>query len=78
MAPATAEADDRIVRAVIYPSIGVARVGTAPTPGSSAPKCRIPRRCRRAPIATPAGALKRQAARFRLYGVNARARSSAS
>lgn len=64
--------DTFVVRASIHPAIGVARVGDAdteffigpevvhPAPGENSGKYR-----------TPAGKLKRQAARFRLYGYNA-------
>lgn len=69
-APPPPDADDCIVKAVIYPSIGVARVG-----GSDeyvvGPEVPDP-----APLAPGSyrdgeGRLKRQAARFRVYGVNA-------
>lgn len=63
--------DTCIVKAVIYPSIGIARVGTSDAwfVGPEVPN----------PPAQPAGfyrdadgKLKRQAARFRVYGVNAK------
>lgn len=63
--------DECIVKAVIYPSIGIARVGSSKEYfiGPEVDN----------PVAQPAGfyrdaagALKRQAARFRVYGVNAK------
>lgn len=75
--PTTAPAghpDDCIVKAVIYPSIGVARVGNSPEEYFVGPE--VPE-----PPAKPPGSyrdgdgrLKRQAARFRVYGVDARGR----
>lgn len=65
-----AAADDVIVRAAIHPAIGIARVGNSeayfigpevPEPPRPAPGDRH----------DAAGALKRQAARFRIYGYNA-------
>jgi hypothetical protein len=70
--PPLPEPDACIVKAVIYPSIGVARVGNAPDEFLIGPEVPEP------PIPAPgfyrdkAGKLKRQAARFRLYGVNAK------
>ena len=73
--PATPDApasDDCIVQAVIYPSIGIARVGNSPDEYYVGPEVTHPR-------PQPAGSyrdkkhrLKREAARFRIYGVNAR------
>lgn len=63
---------DDIVRAVIYPAIGVARVGNSRNEWFLGPETPDP-----APLPvgsyreTATGALKRQAARFRIYGVNA-------
>lgn len=64
-------ADNEIVSAAIYPSIGIARVGNSPTEWYYGPE--VPD-----PPAQPAdfyrdasGALKREAARFRVYGLNA-------
>jgi hypothetical protein len=64
--------DDCVVKAVIYPSIGVARVGNSPAEWFIGPETPDP-----APLPPGAyrdahGRLKRQAARFRVYGVNAR------
>lgn len=66
-----ADRADEITRFAIYPSIGIARVGNSPdgfffgpeVPGW--PRERIEYRDER-------GAIKRQAARFRIYGMNAR------
>jgi hypothetical protein len=64
--------DTCIVKAVIYPSIGVCRVGNSRRDFFIGPEVPHP------PIPEPGfyrdaeGALKRQAARFRVYGVNAK------
>ncbi|MFI1396220.1 LodA/GoxA family CTQ-dependent oxidase [Streptomyces sp. NPDC020681] len=63
--------DTRIVRAAIHPAIGVARVGDSADQFILAPEVDDP-----PPLATgtykdATGALKRQAARFRVYGYNA-------
>jgi hypothetical protein len=64
--------DECIVKAVIYPSIGIARVGNAKEEFFVGPEVPDP------PAPDPGfyrdkdGALKRQAARFRIYGVNAK------
>lgn len=70
--PAATPQDDCIVKAVIHPSIGVARVGSSPSGWFLGPE--VPE-----PEAQPKGfyrdadnRLKRQGARFRVYGVNAR------
>jgi hypothetical protein len=66
--------DQRIVKAVIYPSIGIARVGNSPDAYDIGPEVPEP------PAKPPGfyrdkhGRLKRQAARFRIYGVNAQGR----
>lgn len=65
--PAPPEQHGAIVRAAIHPSIGVARVGNSPGGYFFAPE--VPE----APAEgdgyrDPSGALKRQAARFRIYG----------
>jgi hypothetical protein len=66
--------DHVIVKAAIYPSIGVARVGSSKTDWYIGPE--VPN-----PLPQPAGfyrdksgALKREAARFRVYGLNAEGR----
>lgn len=68
----SAPLDTCIVKAVIYPSIGVARVGTSPDEWFIGPE--VPN-----PPARPLGfyrdnkkRLKREAARFHVYGVNAK------
>jgi hypothetical protein len=63
--------DRRIVRAAIHPAIGIARVGDSEDEYYVGPETDRP-----APIADggmkdPTGALKREAARFRIYGYNA-------
>ncbi len=67
----TPSKDQGIVRAAIHPAIGIARVGDAETeyfigPELTAPPSRNPGFYR-----DSTGALKRQAAKFRLYGYNA-------
>ena len=67
-------ADDCIVKAVIYPSIGIGRVGNSPDEYFIGPEVPEP------PAKPPGfyrdaeGRLKRQAAKFRVYGVNAEGR----
>jgi hypothetical protein len=64
--------DSCVVKAVIYPPIGIARVGNSADEWFIGPETPDP------PVAPLGfyrdknGALKRQAARFRIYGVNAR------
>lgn len=60
-----------IVRAAIYPAIGVARVGNSPEEWFLGPE--VPDPAPEAPgfYRDASGALKRQAARFRVYGLNA-------
>lgn len=69
---ATGSKERSIVRAAIHPSIGVARLGNSPDEFFLAPE--VPE-----PVPQPpgyyrdaSGALKRQAARFRIYGLNAK------
>jgi hypothetical protein len=69
--PSTAHEDMRIVRAAIHPSIGIARVGNSEREYYIGPE--VP-----APLPAPpgfyrdaTGALKREAAQFRIYGYNA-------
>jgi len=73
--PATAP-DDCIVKAVIYPSIGIARVGNSKGKGKDGyfvgPETPNPVPLPASAYRDKAGALKRQAARFRIYGVNAK------
>lgn len=65
-------ADDCIVQAVIYPAIGVARVGSSPDEWFIGPE--VPEPAAAAPgfYRDAHKRLKRQAARFRIYGVNTR------
>ncbi|NPU13495.1 hypothetical protein HL666_22255 [Bradyrhizobium sp. 83002] len=67
-----AEPDHCIVKAVIYPSIGIARVGTSPHDYFIGPEVPDPPPAPKGFYRDAQGALKRQAARFRIYGVNAR------
>ena len=68
--------DDRIVKAAIYPSIGVARLGNAPAGYVVGPEVTNPpprmadTRPGRNPYRDAEGRLYPQAARFRLYGLN--------
>lgn len=69
---AHAAKDDTIVKAAIYPPIGIARVGSSPDEWFIGPE--VPN-----PHPEPPGfyrdaskRLKRQAARFRIYGINAK------
>ena len=67
--PPADDHDGRIVRAAIHPAIGIARVGNSPDEFFIGPEVDEP-----APLDSykdAAGALKRQAARFRVYGYNA-------
>lgn len=71
--------DDRIVAAAIHPAIGVARVGNSVKedgfyigPESMNPLPMPPRALR-----DETGAIKRQAARFRIYGLNAQGQTVA-
>ena len=66
-----AAADTVIVKAAIYPSIGVARVGNSPTEWFLGPEVPDPLPFPLGAYRDAAGALKRQAARFRVYGLNA-------
>jgi hypothetical protein len=69
--PLSSDLDTRIVKAAIHPSIGVARVGNSKDEFFLCPEVPNP------PPEPPGfyrdaqGALKRQAARFRIYGLNA-------
>jgi hypothetical protein len=68
MTPATAEGDDRIVSAVIYPSIGIARLGNSADAWFVGPEVPDPAPLPPGSYRDATGALKRQAARFLLYG----------
>ncbi|NET32686.1 MAG: hypothetical protein F6K19_11835 [Cyanothece sp. SIO1E1] len=63
---------NKIIRAAIHPGIGIARVGNSTAPGKEGyyigPEVTEPAS---EPIRDASGAIKRQAARFRIYGYNA-------
>ncbi len=63
--------DTRIVRAAIYPAIGVARVGNSQTEFFFGPEVIHPTSQTPGFYKDSSGALKRQAVRFRIYGYNA-------
>jgi len=63
-------ATDQIVRAVIYPAIGVARVGNSISEYVVGPEVPDPPPLAAGSYRDTTGALKRQAARFRIFGVN--------
>lgn len=71
--PPAPEPDTCIVQAVIYPSIGVARVGNAPGPHDYVvgPEVTKPEPLPLGSYRDAKGRLKREGARFRIYGVNA-------
>jgi hypothetical protein len=60
-----------IVRAAIYPAIGIARVGNSENAYFLAPEVTDPLPEPHGFYRDPTGALKRQAVRFRIYGLNA-------
>lgn len=63
--------DNHIVKAAIYPAIGIARVGNSPEAYYIGPE--VPEPAPQAPgfYRDASGAIKREAARFRVYGFNA-------
>jgi hypothetical protein len=63
-----------IVRAAIHPAIGVARVGNSPDAFFCGPQVVEPAPAPPGAYKDPAGALKRQAALFRVYGYDAQGR----
>lgn len=63
--------DQKIVRAAIYPAIGIARVGNSPDGYFIGPEVITPTPRPVGFYKDPQGRLKRQAARFRIYGLNA-------
>ena len=63
--------DATIVKAAIYPSIGVARVGNSATDWYLGPEVPDPLPLPAGSYRDSTGALKREAARFRIYGLNA-------
>lgn len=70
--PPATPPDTCIVKAVIYPSIGIARVGNSPDEWFIGPETPNPAPLPPGSYRDKNGALKRQAARFRVYGVNAK------
>jgi hypothetical protein len=68
---ATPTADSTIVRAAIHPAIGVARVGDSPDEFFYGPEVTDPPPLPEGSYKDAQGGLKRQAARFRVYGYNA-------
>jgi hypothetical protein len=64
-------ADLRVVRAAIHPSIGIARVGDSADEFFLGPETDRPAPIPPGAMKDGTGALKRQAARFRIYGYNA-------
>ena len=69
--------DDCIVRAAIHPSIGIARVGNSQEEFFLAPEVTDPPPEQPGFYRDRTGALKRQAVRFRIYGLNAEGRAVA-
>jgi hypothetical protein len=67
----TTPGDSRIVRAAIHPAIGVARLGNSPDAYFVGPEVVAPPVSEAGSSRDGSGALKRQAACFRLYGYNA-------
>ena len=63
--------DTTVVKAAIYPPIGIARVGNSPDEFYFSPEAPDPRPEAPGFYRDASGALKREAARFRLYGLNA-------
>jgi L-Lysine epsilon oxidase N-terminal/L-lysine epsilon oxidase C-terminal domain len=63
--------DATIVKAAIYPSIGLARVGNSATDWYLGPEVPDPLPLPAGSYRDSTGALKREAARFRIYGLNA-------
>lgn len=69
--PAAEPADTCIVSATIYPPIGVCRVGNSPDEFYLGPEVPEPRPAAHGAYRDASGRLKREAARFRVYGLNA-------
>ena len=67
--------DTAIVRAAIYPTIGIARLGNSESEYFLAPEVTDPLPELPGFYRDPAGALKRQSVRFRVYGLNAAGRA---
>ena len=68
-------ADGTIVRAAIYPAIGIARLGNSESEYFLAPEVTDPLPEPPGFYRDPTGALKRQSIRFRVYGLNAAGRA---
>src|ERR1700731_54667 len=66
-----AAGDTVIVRAAIHPAIGIGRVGNSPDQFFCGPEVSYPTPRHPGFYRDANGALKRQAARFRMYGYNA-------
>lgn len=64
--------NDCIVSAAIYPPIGVCRMGNSPDEYFIGPEVTEPQAMPNGFYRDASGALKRQAARFRIYGLNAK------
>ena len=62
--------DTKIVKAAIYPAIGIARVGNSENEYFIGPEVTAPQDRPSSFYKDDTGALKRQAARFRIYGLN--------
>ena len=76
-ASSSTQQDTRIVKAAIYPPIGIARVGNSATEFYIGPEVPDPAPEPAGYYRDAAGAIKRQAARFRVYGLNAAGESVA-
>ena len=63
--------DSKIVSAAIHPAIGIARIGDSASGYFVGPEVVDPASEKPEFYRDDAGALKRQAARFRIYGYNA-------
>jgi len=75
--PAGPVVDTTVVRAAIHPALGVARVGDSETEYFIGPEVSRPPRETPGFYRDATGALKRQAARFRIYGLNAEGKAIA-
>ncbi len=71
LASAPVAVDTTIVRAAIHPAIGVARIGNSESEFFLAPEVTEPEPGAAGSFKDASGAMKRQAARFRVYGYNA-------
>src|SRR5580700_9216805 len=71
----SAAGDTAIVRAAIYPAIGIARLGNSESEYFLSPEVTDPLPEPPGFYRDPTGALKRQSARFRVYGLNAAGRA---